>query len=138
MRAGPGFISLQGPRGVDGLITPMFPLVTKLTTELNTETEIQEATLAAVRGDGKHGDIYITPSGMTYTLDVINGTPVLSPLWNIAGADGDRGPDGAVPPSHAPGTSDHDIQSPIKYIPGNYDELKVTPSVTIKPFPATP
>lgn len=133
---GPGFVILDGPPGPTG---EAFPIIRKLTEELvvGTQDHRNEAALQAVYVGGRPGDIFTSPSGLVYVLDVINGRPEFT---QVGGLSGPPGPSGgiATPPNHS--LADHGIPNPIEFIPGDYEELLAGPStlLTSTAFPTGP
>lgn len=133
-RAGPGFVSLQGPRGEDGQTTA-FPHVTRWTAAKfphpDTEKGLKEMLDAAIWSGGVHGDLFIhEANGTIYALEVISGIPQLTILGSVAGPDGPDGAHAGTPPAH-----DHGVTPPLRYMAGNYDELFAGPHIKVTPFP---
>lgn len=129
-RAGAGFISLQGPRGEDGL-TPGFPHVTLWDNSKFAGGKLmQQAVESAINAGAVHGDLFIfSPGGELYTFEVISGTPTMTPVGSVAGPDG---PEGASAPPV--GTHTH-VTPPIRFMAGNYGELFAGPQIQVTPVP---
>lgn len=131
-RAGPGFISLQGPRGEDGLPST-FPHVTRWTAAKFPDPDgkdIDRMLQNAIASGAVHGDLFIHEgNGVIYALEVISGIPQLTPLGSVAGADGADGAGGTAP------AHDHGVVPPLRFMAGDYSELLAGPQIQVTPFP---
>jgi hypothetical protein len=110
----------------------MFPRITALADELDTWDKWDDALFAAILAGNRHGDLLITPAGKVFALEVITGITQLTLIANTAGADGDQGLS-STPPGHS-----HGFVSPLRFLPGNYEELGAGPKVYIDPYPPIP